>query len=231
MIEAAKLRVLLLNDQPAASHLGSSKTWEEKSGSAISQGTPLLSKASKRITRCARAEARFEQRRQLGPIRGPGGCVDESWILGERSLSERVHRPDPVLFAEGGDAHPAVGRLVEAVEGREAELHPVQVRSGRCFAIGPDRCHGRDKQARIQNGCVDALRFPGAFAMVERLNDPDGREEPVAGVTQGRETPEGLPAVAAPAVLVGHPGQRAAGLVVTRVSRTGGRGRSPRVWQ
>jgi hypothetical protein len=45
-------------------------------------------------------------------------------------------------------------------------------------------------------------------------------EEPVARVAERREAPERLPAVTAPAVLVGHAGEGAPGLVVARGIRT-----------
>jgi hypothetical protein len=126
-----------------------------------------------------------------------------------------------VVRAEGGDTHPPVGRLVEPVEGMEAELHPVQVRTWQRLAVGRERRHGRHQQARIEDGGVDALWLTRESAVIKSLNDADGREEPVARVAERREAPERLPAVTAPAVLVRHTGEGAPGLVVARGVRTG----------
>ena len=50
--------------------------------------------------------------------------------------------------------------------------------------------------------------------MVQRLDDADGRKEPIAGVAEGREAPERPAAVSRAAVLIGDAGERAARLVV-----------------
>src|SRR6202011_275873 len=78
-----------------------------------------------------------------------------------------------------------------------------------------------EEQAGVEDRRVDALRVAGAGPVVEGLDDADGGEEPVAGVAQGGEAPEGLATVPTAAVLPRDAGQRAAGLVVAGRVGTG----------
>ena len=199
--------MLLLDHEATGLHLG---IVEDPGGEVRIGDLTRHASAIQSVEQIAKAplpEAQFEEGRQLAPMRRPGRGVSESGIVGEGTLPEDFEHSGPVLVAEGGQAQPPIGRLVKAIEGVKSQLHPVQVRTGQSLAVGFERGHRGDQQARVQNGGVDGLCFTRDCAMVESLNDADGREEAVAGVTEGGETPKGLPALAATAVLEGHSGQ------------------------
>ena len=87
-----------------------------------------------------------------------------------------------VGIGEGGNTEPPVPRLIETVEGTEAELHAIELRSRQGGAIrlqGRSGCH---EEAGVEDRRVDTLRLAGPSPVVQGLDDTDRREEPVTGV-------------------------------------------------
>ncbi len=98
----------------------------------------------------------------------------------------------PMLIGYGGDAQPAIGALVEPVQGVKAERHPVQ--PGPIGDGAPIRGHPRHRaieQVGVDDGGVDHLAFAGSVPMVEGLDDRSGPEEPIARVADGDRRPVG----------------------------------------
>ena len=117
-----------------ASISGSSKTRRREFAVDYLTGHSYAVEECEEFAGGAGAEEWFEDRLERFPMARPSGRVSEARVGREGTQAEGREERLPMPFAERGHAEPAVGGLIEPVEGAQTELHAVEVGAarGRC---------------------------------------------------------------------------------------------------